>query len=128
MMINNPYQQYRTDAVMTASPEELTLMLYDGIIRFLNQAKEAILSRDMQTAHEKLIRVQDILNELNATLDRSYDIASNLASIYDFMIRKTIEANIKKDVNIIDEVLEFARDLRNTWQQAMKIARKDSAR
>lgn len=127
-MINNPYQQYRIDAVMTASPEELTLMLYDGIIRFLNQAKEAILSQDMQTAHEKLLRVQDILNELNATLDRSYDISSNLASIYDYLIRKVVQANIKKDVGYIDEVLEFARDLRNTWQQAMKIARKDSAR
>lgn len=127
-MINNPYQQYKANAVMTASPEELTLMLYDGIIRFLNQAKEAISSRDMQTAHERLVRVQDILNELNATLDRNYDISANLASLYDFMIRKTVEANVKKDVAIIDEVLGLARDLRDTWQQAMKKARKEKAK
>jgi len=118
------YNQYRENSVYTASPEELTLMLYNGLVKFIMKAQHAISKNDMENANESIIRAQEIVSELMSTLDMKYEVAASLELLYDYMIRRLIEANVKKSSEILDEVLEFAKDLRDTWEQAMRIAKK----
>lgn len=115
----NPYQQYKENAILTASPEELVLMLYNGILRFIEEAKMAIEKKDFNKANNSILRAQDILTELMLTLDMNYEISKNLYSLYDYMKRRLIEANIKKDIKILDEVSGFVYDLKQTWNTAL---------
>lgn len=117
------YDQYRENSVYTASPEELTLMLYNGLVKFIMKAQYAISKQDMQAAHENIIKSQNIVLEFMATLDKSYEVSTNLLLLYDYMHRRLIEANVHKSTEILGEVLGFAKDLRDTWEQAMKIAK-----
>jgi flagellar protein FliS len=119
----NPYQQYKENAILTASPEELVLMLYNGIIRFIEEAKGAIEKKDYMAANNSIQRAQDIITELMLTLDMNYDISKNLYSLYDYMLRRLIDANVKKDVTILEEVKGFAIELRNTWSVALNKVR-----
>jgi flagellar protein FliS len=127
MAVNKAYSQYKSNSITTASPEELTLMLYNGLMRFLMQADKAIENKETEKAHENIVRAQDIIMEFQATLDMQYDISHNLLQLYDYMHRRLIEANIKKDRKIIGEVLHFATELRDTWSQAMKLAKEQVA-
>ncbi|MDN5316586.1 MAG: flagellar secretion chaperone FliS [Thermoanaerobacterium sp.] len=104
---------------MTASPEELVMMLYNGIIRFVNEAKQAIDDKNIERAHNSITRAQDIVLELMSTLDMQYDISKNLYSIYDYISRRLIEANLKKDKVALDEVESLVSDLKDTWGKAM---------
>lgn len=115
----NPYQQYKENSILTASPEELVLMLYNGILRFIEEAKMAIEKKDFNKANNSILRAQDIITELMLTLDMNYEISKNLYSLYDYMKRRLIEANIKKDIKILDEVSGFAYDLKQTWNAAL---------
>ncbi len=99
-------------------------MLYNGMIKFIMQARAAIDENRFEKANNCIIRVQEILQELQATLDMKYDISSNLQLLYDYMLRQLVDANLKKDGDILEEVLWFARELRDTWAQAMKLARR----
>jgi len=123
MLATNPYQAYQENSINTARPEELTLMLYNGAIRFIKQAKYAIENKNIELANESLIKAQNIILELQSTLDMNYDIAKNLDALYDYLYNRLIEGNLKKDQAILDEVLSFVTELRDTWQQAMKLAR-----
>ncbi|RKD23703.1 flagellar export chaperone FliS [Caminicella sporogenes] len=111
---------------MTAPPEELTYMLYDGIVKFLKKAKIYMEQKDFEGINDSLKRAQDIITELNITLNMDYEISKNLRSLYDFMLRRLIDANIKKESSIVDEVLDLAVDLRDTWKEAVKLAKKES--
>jgi len=111
------------DAVMTASKEELTLMLYEGGIKFCNLALMAIEKKDTVKAHEHIQRVQDIVREFQITLDFKYPIANELNNLYDYMHRRLVTANIRKDAAVMNEVLGMFRSMRDTWKEAMKIAR-----
>lgn len=124
MALNNPYAQYKQNTIFTAPPEELTLMLYDGAIKFINQASLYMQEKKYDKSSNASIRAQDIITELNTTLDMQYEISKNLRSLYDYMLRRMIEANVKKDVAIFDEVLGLVSELRDAWKEAMKIARK----
>lgn len=124
MALNNPYAQYKQNTVMTAPPEELTLMLFEGMVKFINQSKIFMQEKKLDKASNANLRAQDIIAELNLTLDMQYDISKNLRALYDYMSRRLIEANLKKDVDILEEVLGLAAELRDTWKEAMKIARK----
>ena len=124
MAMQNPYAKYRNEAVMNASKEELTLMLFEGALKFCNQAIIAIESEnDKEKAHKLIIRVQDIIEEFQITLDRSYDIAKELDVLYEYMFRRSVEANIRKDAEILKEVSGQLRTLRDTWKQAMVLAK-----
>ncbi|MGI5999158.1 MAG: flagellar export chaperone FliS [Lutispora sp.] len=123
MVTANPYKQYQQNVVNTSTPQELTLMLYNGLIKFLNLGMQAIGEKDMQGAHNNIIKAQRIIEEFMSTLDMDYDISKNLYSIYEYMNRRLIDANIRKDKDIIEEVLGFAKELRDTWSQAMKLAK-----
>ncbi len=114
---------YLEQKIMGAKPEELTLMLYDGILKFLKQGKLYIEQKDMARTNVALIRAQDIIDELNITLNMDYDVSQNLRELYIFMNSRLVEANIKKDQGIIDDVLELATEMRDTWKEAMGLAK-----
>lgn len=127
----NVYQQtaaqYRQQAIETASPEQILLMLYDGAIRFLAIAKNALEKDDIETAHHHLIKTQRILLEFMSTLDINSggDTARNLYALYEYYHHRLVEANIHKDTVAIDEVKVHLKNLRDTWAQAIDIAVKD---
>lgn len=117
------YDQYRENSVYTASPEELTLMLYNGLVKFIMKAQYAITKNDMQGAHDNIIKAQNIVQEFIATLDKSYEVSTHLLLLYDYMYRRLVEANVQKSIEILSEVLGLAKELRDTWEQAMKLAK-----
>lgn len=124
MTYNNMYQQYQQNSIMTASPEELTLMLYNGAIKFINLGKHQIENKEIEKANEAIKRAQDIIYELNNTLDMTYEVSNNLRTIYTFVLEKLVDANIKKDVKFLDEALPLIEEIRDAWKEAMKEARK----
>ena len=117
------YQQYQNSMVNTASPQDLTLMLYNGLIKFLNLSIQSIEEKSMERTNNYILRAQDILTEFMSTLDMSYEVSQGLFSLYDFMNNRLVKANISKDKAIVEEVLVFAEELRDTWAQAMKLAK-----
>lgn len=123
MVNNNAYKQYQHNVIYTASPQELTLMLYNGLIKFINLSIQGVEEKDIAKANNNIIRAQDILVEFMSTLDLNYEVAKGLMSLYDYMNRRLIDANINKDKDILQEVLDFAEELRDTWSQAMKLAK-----
>ena len=115
--------QYLETRVLSATPAELTLMLYDGAIRFMSQYIVFVGAKDIQAAHNAIVRAQDIVSELLVTLDMKHEIADGMASIYVYCIERLTAANVKKEVEPVQEVIELIRELRNTWAEAMKICR-----
>lgn len=122
-MTNNPYAKIKQNSIMTASPQELTLMLYDGAIKFGNQAIGFLENKEIEAAHNAIVRVQDIIMEFQATLDMNYEIASSLELMYDYIYRKLVDSNLTKDVEPLKEAIDFIRELRNTWKEAMQLAK-----
>jgi flagellar protein FliS len=121
----NPYAKYEDNSINTASREELTLMLYDGAMKFLNQSISAVEAKDFDKANELNQRVQDIIREFQITLDHKYEVSGQLNSLYDYIVRKLVEGNMTKDLEALSEAREMIRELRDTWKEAMKIAKKD---
>lgn len=118
VMLTNVQEVYRKQRILTASPMELILMLYDGLRKDLLQAQIAIKNKNMQMAHNKLINSQDIVTELINSLDFKYSISNDLLSIYEFMQKLLQEINVKKDLTLIPEAMELVENLRDAWMQA----------
>lgn len=116
---SNAYSIYQQNEVLTASKGKLLLMLYDGAIKFLKFADAAIDEKDLENANKNICKAQDIISELMVTLNMDYEISKSLYALYDYMKYRLIQANIKKDKQMIDEVIEMLADLRDTWQKAM---------
>lgn len=123
MAIANPYAKYKNQSINTATPEELTLKLYEGCIKFINLAMMAIEEKNIEMANTNIIKAQNIITELNITLNMDYEICKNLRLLYDYLKDRLIEANLKKDMVILGEVKEFVVEFRDTWKEAMKLAR-----
>lgn len=123
MALNKAYEQYKQNSVYTSTPEELTLMLYNGLIRFIMQGQLALDEKDIGKANESIKRAQDIVLHFQATLNMEYEVSKGLNLIYDYLYRRLIDANLRKDKAILDEVLGLAKELRDTWAQAMKTAK-----
>ena len=123
-MVNNAegYNAYLRSKVMTATPAELTLMLYEGAIKFVNKAIMSIEKDDVMGAHNNLMKTQRIIEELRASLDHKYPVAKEFDTVYEYILRRLVEANIKKDKDILGEVLEHLRTTRDTWKEVMKNA------
>ena len=119
MLSANAYQQYWQNSVMTAQPEELTLMLFEGLVKFIKKAKMMLMQGKMQDTHDAIMRAEDIISELNDSLNMDYELSASLRPIYDFMKERLIQANFKKDIEKLDEVLELAEGFRDTWKEAM---------
>ncbi len=118
------YNQYKQQNAMTASPGELTLMLYDGCIKHLKLSKMHIEGKDLIKANESSQRAQEIIIELMRTVDTQYEIGKQLIQLYGFMLDTMIKANLKKDPLALDPALELLAELRDTWQQAVRLNRK----
>lgn len=123
MAMANGYQQYKQNSIMTASPEELTLMLYDGCLKFMRQAKLAIEAKQVETAHVAINKAQNIIEELNLTLKMDFPISANLRQLYVFILEQLYEADVKKDVKLIDDAYGLVEELRDTWKEAMRRAK-----
>ena len=123
-MAINVAAAYLDNKIKTATPAELTLMLYDGSIKFCNIAIMAIEENDNSKANTNIIKAQKIMLELRSSLDHKYEISKNLDLLYEYIYSELIEANMKKDKNVLDEVLESLRELRDTWKEAMIIETK----
>ncbi|QRG67307.1 flagellar export chaperone FliS [Brevibacillus choshinensis] len=123
MAYQQPAQAYQTNSITTATPGELTLMLYNGALKFIKQTKAAIEIKKWDKANEYNIKAQDIFSELLITLDRQYPVAQQMVLLYEYIQQRLIEANIKKDVAILDEVEGFVVEFRDTWKQAMILAK-----
>lgn len=119
--MTNPYAQYQTNSVMTASPAELTLMLYNGAIKFCNQAIECLEKKQLQESHNYIIRAQNIIEELRATLDTQFAIAQEMERMYIFIYELLIEANIEKNAQKIQDATGLIREFRDVWQEIMKV-------
>ncbi|MBQ8878195.1 MAG: flagellar export chaperone FliS [Lachnospiraceae bacterium] len=117
------YAQYNTNKIMTASPAELTLMLYDGAIKFCNIAIMGLEQRDLQKANDNIKKVQRIIEEFRATLDMKYPVAQDFERVYVYLLERLLEANIKKDKEILEEVNTHLRSMRDTWKEVMKRAK-----
>lgn len=116
----NQYAQYNNSKVLTASPAELTLMLYDGAIKFTNIAIMAIEKKDIEKAHNNIVKVEKIINEFRATLDSKYEVSKDFDRVYVYMLQRLLEGNIKKDPEILEEVNTHLRSMRDTWKQVME--------
>ena len=123
MVSNNPYAQYTNNRINTVSGEELTLMLYEGALKFTNQAIIAIESKNFEKANELILRVEDIIREFQITLDHDYEISKYFNSMYEYIYRLLIDANVGKDVVILNEVKEYLREFRDSWKEAMKLVK-----
>lgn len=129
MVPNNGYAAYANNKIMTASPGELILMLYEGAIKFTNIAiaaleedKEAGKKKDIMKAHDNIMRTERIIEELQASLDRKYPVAQDFDNVYVYLLRRLREANADKDTEILEEVLTHLRKMRDTWKEVMKRA------
>ena len=122
MLKNQGYTAYANNKIMTASPAELTLMLYEGAIKFCNLAIMAIEDKDIEKAHNNIMKVERIIEEFKATLNHKYPVAKDFDSVYDYLMMRLQEANVKKDTEILEEVLKHLRTMRDTWKEVMKTA------
>ena len=118
---HNGYAAYANSKIMTASPAELTLMLYDGAIKFCNIALVGIEKNDIEKTHNNIIKVERIIKEFQATLDHKYPVAKDFDQVYTYLIRRLHEANMKKDPEILEEVLKHLRTMRDTWKEVMSL-------
>jgi len=119
MAVKNPYATYANNKIMTASPAELTLMLYDGAIKFCNIALVAVEKQEIEKAHNNIIKTQNIIVEFQATLDEKYPVAEDFNRVYEYLRERLVEANLKKDAEILEEVLQHLRTMRDTWKEVM---------
>ncbi len=122
MAYRNAAQLYGQNRVMTSTPGELTLMLYEGAIKFCNKAIEAVENKNFQEAHNNITKVENIIVEFQATLDRKYPVSKDFDVIYDYIYRRLIEANMHKDIEVLNDVLNELRDLRDNWKIIMQRA------
>jgi len=123
MALPNAYSQYNNSKVLTASPAELTLMLYEGAIKFCNIAILAIEKKEIEKAHINIVKTERIIDHLRMTLDMKYPVAQDFDRIYEYVGRRLLQANIAKDAEILNEVCEHLRSLRDTWKEVMRINR-----
>lgn len=105
---------------MTASPAEVTLMLYEGAIKFVNIAIVAIEHGEIEKAHNHIKKTQRIIEEFRNTLDHKYPVAEDFDRIYVYLLQRLFQANIKKDTEILEEINMHLRSVRDTWKEVMK--------
>lgn len=125
-VVGNPYAKYQDSKILTASPAELTLMLYDGIIKFVNIAIAAIDEKNYEKANNNIIKAERIIDHLSATLNEKYPVSKEFKNIYDCIMQALIQGNIKKDKAELERALEYSRMIRDTWKKVMKRAEKGS--
>ena len=124
-MVNAAAEAYKRQQVMTATPEALTLMLYDGCLRFMKEGRDALEQRSFEQANTALQKAQNIISEFRITLKMEYEISQQLLPLYNYVYDCLVEANMKSNVQKIDEARAVIAELRDAWAQAMKKARQE---
>ena len=127
MALPNAYAQYNNSKILTASPAELTLMLYEGAIKFCNIAITAVEQKDIQKAHDNIVKTQKIIEHFRVTLDMKYPVAQDFERVYVYLEQRLVQANMKKDPEILQEMLEHLHTMRDTWKEVMRINREKGA-
>ena len=125
MQSSNAYNTYKNNSVNHASKDQLLIMLVEGAVKFAKISRQAIIDKDMAKAHENSIKAQNIFYELLISLDvkKGGEWAESLYKVYDFIIRRLRDANMKKDVEIMNEVIPLIEDVRDTWTEAYRVAK-----
>jgi len=123
MAINNPYATYQNNTVNTSTPGELTLMLYNGCLKFIVQAKRAMAENNIEEKNKSVQKAQAIISELMLTLDKSYPVAANMLILYEFVNSRLVDGNIKNDSAMFDEASSIIAEFRDTWKQVIQINR-----
>ena len=121
MTANKGYQVYANNKIQYASPAELTLMLYEGAIKFCNRAIVACEKKDIKEAHTNIMKTERIIGEFQATLNMKYPVAQDFDRVYSYLMERLIQANFKKDPEILEEVLGHLRTMRDTWKEVMRL-------
>lgn len=124
-MVNNAAEAYKRQQIMTATPEALTLMLYNGCLKFMNEGKDAIEAKQWEQANISLQKAQNIISEFRITLNMEYEISKQLMPLYNYTYDRLVEGNIKGDAKMIQEAIDIIKELRDAWVQAMKKARQE---
>lgn len=120
MAVNNAYAQYNNNKVLTASPAELTLLLYEGASKFCNIAMMGLEENNIQKTHDNIKKAQAIIEELQATLNHSYKVAEDFDNVYRYIYDLLVQANVHKDKEILEHALNEIRGMRDTWKEVMK--------
>ncbi|MBD7943028.1 flagellar export chaperone FliS [Psychrobacillus sp. FSL K6-2684] len=123
MSAQSVHQAYKNNSVSTASPGELTLMLYNGCLKFLGKAKIAVAEKNIQEKNTNLQKAQKIIQELMMTLNMDIEVSKSMMQMYEYMNHRLIEANMKNDTAIIEEVEAYVLDFRDTWKQVIQLNR-----
>jgi flagellar protein FliS len=121
MIANQGYAVYANNKVMTASPAELTLMLYEGAIKFCNIAESAIEKKDVEKAHANIMKTEHIIEELQGSLNHKYPIAKQFDDVYAYLMERLRDANMTKDPAIVEEILAHLRTMRDAWKEVMRV-------
>ncbi len=116
--------QYLERKVMTSTPQELTLMLYEGGVKFIKQAQIFNQQHNIEKTSNSILKAHAIYSELNSTLDMKYEISKDLETLYDYMLSELGRANMTKDGKILDELLPLAEEFCVMWKDAMQAARR----
>lgn len=119
----NIAQEYNRNKILTASPAELTLMLYEGAIKFCNIAIVAIEKKDYEKANINIKKAENIITEFKVNLNHKYAVAEDFEKIYDYIYSLLVEANISKDIEVLNRALDEIRGMRDTWKEVMKRAK-----
>ncbi|RPF54364.1 flagellar export chaperone FliS [Aquisalibacillus elongatus] len=125
MNYKKPYQTYQQNSVQTASPGELTLMLYNGCIKFIRHAKRYIEEDDVKNKNINIQKAQNIINELMVTLNPDYEISKQMMPLYEYMSHQLVQANLKNDTEILEEVEGLVSEFRDTWKEVIKLNRQE---
>ena len=124
-MVNNAAEAYKRQQIMTATPEALTLMLYNGCLKFIDEGIRGVKEKQWEAANNSLQKAQSIISEFRITLDMDYEISHQLMPLYNYTYDRLVEGNIKSDVAMLEEAKGIIKELRDAWAQAMKKARKE---
>ncbi len=123
MALPSAYAQYNNSKILTASPAELTLMLYEGAIKFGNMAIMAIDEKNVEKAHINIVKAQKIIDHFRITLDMNYPVAQDFERVYAYLAERLVQADVHKDKEIMEEVCTHLRSMRDTWKEVMRINR-----
>lgn len=118
-----PQDVYRKQDILTASPIDLIIMLYDALKRNILMGKRGIVNKNVPLAHKHLMKAQMILTELINSLDMNYEISNELLDLYEFALKSIADANIHKDTAPLDPVIEMVDSIREAWQEISKTSR-----
>nr|WP_294492599.1 flagellar export chaperone FliS [uncultured Anaerosporobacter sp.] len=114
---------YQNNKIKTANKAELTLMLYDGAIKFCNKAKVAMEEGNIQETNSNIIKAENVIVELRTSLNKKYPVSEDFERVYDYVYRRLIEANIHKDKDVLEDAIRIIREMRETWVEVMKLAK-----